>query len=164
VSDLSTRPDQLNAKEHARMIRGHSIGAPPTDPVDILASRVGSGTDDATRERALRAGRVGVGLLAGNYKRELFAEPVGIVDRWLAAKPGSPERAKAVAQAAEVQRLSFGHSPFHTLACVLVSAEPGRVAGAAVAHAARDGQAVAQYFIPNLIRALDAAGFHVVEG
>ncbi|MCW8138144.1 MAG: hypothetical protein KIT58_04495 [Planctomycetota bacterium] len=135
---------------------------PPREVVEVVAERVGPGTDEATRERALRVALVGVELVAGVYRKETIPESK-LPEAWLAAAPGSQEREKLRARAAEVARVRAGGNPWAVLCDLLSHQEPGRCAGAAVACGAREAQAVADYFVPNLIRALDAAGFHVVR-
>ncbi|MCO5172458.1 MAG: hypothetical protein M9894_39680 [Planctomycetes bacterium] len=149
---------------------GRPLGAlesgDPGDPIEIVARRVGTGADEATRERALRVVlTVKDTFWGGQFPNREHDVLRPVVDAWLAASPGSPERVRLEKKAREAARTHGARDYYAAMLCDVVGghAEPGRVAGAAVHNLARQAQAVAYYFVPNLVRLLNEAGFGAVE-
>lgn len=129
------------------------------DAATTVLAYVGRGADEATRERAVRIGLIALDLLPDgkNTPRREFDRERLIVEAWLAAKPGSPERAKAVERA---RRIGTIGGPAGIL-CGALHLDPASHAGAAVQSALRGYRP--DHSIPALEKALVAAGFNDTE-
>lgn len=129
-------------------------------PVETVSAYVGRGHDDATRERAVRVGIAALRIFDWGATRPELDRHRPLFERWLKAEPG-PERDRIAAEARATGLPSA--CPSAELCAAFTHAEPGRAAGAAVAHALRRLQAKPEYAIPALERALKAEGFKDLE-